>query len=356
MHCLVEKIKDSSSIAFLLFRMTKGCTVSTADRVRIRRMLGKGRTQKEVAEDMGFSRATIRKYQNDNGGAAPAKKRGRPMKVDDRTARWMARALRKSKTTSLRSVQAEAAAAGYEYGRSTIGRAVHMVNPDMQYSKGKKRHIISAVHKRKRLAYARQLLKNPPNWDNVIFLDEKRWGVATPDGCSKFWCLKGDKKAMQQRGKWRGDGVMLWGGIAARGTTSLEPTSTSLDGAKYRHILSKALLPVGEAIAGAKYLLVQDGAPAHRSNACQRYLKNKEIRLLTHPPSSPDLNPMENCWGYLTQQVYRREEPFRTLSELREALQVAWNGIDKAYLSALVHSMPDRLREVVRMRGEDTRY
>ena len=58
------------------------------------------------------------------------------MKVDDRTARWMARALRKSKTTSLRSVQAEAAAAGYEYGRSTIGRAVHMVNPDMQYSEG----------------------------------------------------------------------------------------------------------------------------------------------------------------------------------------------------------------------------
>ena len=76
MHCLVEKIKDSSSIAFLLFRMTKGCTVSIADRVRIRRMLGKGRTQKEVAEDMGFSRATIRKYQNDNGGAAPAKTRG----------------------------------------------------------------------------------------------------------------------------------------------------------------------------------------------------------------------------------------------------------------------------------------
>jgi len=47
--------------------------------------------------------------------------------------------------------------------------------------------------------------------------------------------------------------------------------------------------------------------------------------VLPWPPLSPDLNPIENLWGYLSQKVYEGGKSYQSSQELWEALVKAWN-------------------------------
>ena len=51
----------------------------------------------------------------------------------------------------------------------------------------------------------------------------------------------------------------------------------------------------------------------------------------------------------------KKEQP-KNEKELKEALSLVWNGIEKGLLKKLVYSVPNRLNEVLRMRGCPERY
>ena len=63
-------------------------------------------------------------------------------------------------------------------------------------------------------------------------------------------------------------------------------------------------------------IIVQDGAPAHRSPKVKEALEREGYRILTDWPGySPDFNPIENCWGL-------------TKKELNEELSVEKSNTD----------------------------
>jgi len=64
----------------------------------------------------------------------------------------------------------------------------------------------------------------------------------------------------------------------------------------------------------------------------------KRARLMEWPSYSPDLNPLENVWGYLKKEIAKKRP--RTLVELEEALQELWNTLSNEYLRALISSVP----------------
>jgi transposase len=43
----------------------------------------------------------------------------------------------------------------------------------------------------------------------------------------------------------------------------------------------------------------QDGAPSHTSKLMKQWLADHRISLFPHPPSSPDINPIEPVWHKL---------------------------------------------------------
>ena len=74
----------------------------------------------------------------------------------------------------------------------------------------------------------------------------------------------------------------------------------------------------------------QDGAPPHRSQLVQDFLKTKLkrrfIRAEEWPPSSPDVNPLDYFyWDFDKTKVYkgRSGKPFASESELKK--QYVWN-------------------------------
>ena len=52
-------------------------------------------------------------------------------------------------------------------------------------------------------------------------------------------------------------------------------------------------------------LVVEDGAPAHTSKAANK--AQRHLGTLTHPPNSPDLNPIEPLWTLLKTRIAARQ-------------------------------------------------
>jgi DDE superfamily endonuclease len=79
-------------------------------------------------------------------------------------------------------------------------------------------------------------------------------------------------------------------------------------------------------------------------------MKSQGIECLQWPAQSPDLNPIENIWKLLKDNV-RRRNPFpRTREELSAALAEEWDKLDPAFFVEVVRSMPRRIAEVIAIR------
>ena len=67
-------------------------------------------------------------------------------------------------------------------------------------------------------------------------------------------------------------------------------------------------------------VLVWDGAGYHRANAL---VCPQNITLLSLPPYSPELNPVENLWHYLRSHHWSNRR-YDTIDELFDAAEHAW--------------------------------
>ncbi|KAK3555385.1 hypothetical protein QTP86_015670, partial [Hemibagrus guttatus] len=69
---------------------------------------------------------------------------------------------------------------------------------------------------------------------------------------------------------------------------------------------------------------------------------NNQFEVLTWPPNSPDLNPVQHVWDVLNKQVPSMEAPPRNLQDLKDLLLTSWCQIPQHTFRDLVESMPRR--------------
>jgi transposase len=82
----------------------------------------------------------------------------------------------------------------------------------------------------------------------------------------------------------------------------------------------------------------------------QEYRETHGIKLLIHPPQSPDLNPIEACWNILKERM--RKYRWNNLDELKALLQKLWNEITMEKVQARIAEMPWRCKQVKRFGGK----
>ena len=150
--------------------------------------------------------------------------------------------------------------------------------------------------------------------------------------------------------------IMVWGAISAEGRGGLHimPSGQSVNAQYYLKILQEKLMP-WLSIRNCT-IFQHDGAPCHQAKLVKNWLNQKRITILSPwPGSSPDLNPIENCWVRLKRCV-AMDNP-TSAEGLKQSIRNAWcQQITSEYCSNLIESMPRRIMAVLAAGGKSTRY
>ena len=118
-------------------------------------------------------------------------------------------------------------------------------------------------------------------------------------------------------------------------------------------VLEKPFLPFYESMKQKRrYMsLVQDNNGFHVAKSTMKWFSKNKVKLLPHPPSSPDLNPMKKLWRELKSRIRSRDRLPSSDAELRKAVLDAWESISIDDINALVRSMPEKVNAVLEAKG-----
>lgn len=217
--------------------------------------------------------------------------------------------------------------------------------------------LLRAANKKKRLAWAR-LYKNWTyrDWAKVLWTDE-----------SKFVVFGSNRKVYVRRKpgeqlledcvvstvKHGGSSVMVWGCFGGEKVDDIVKVDGRMDRFHYKAILEEHAIPSGLRILGRGFIFQQDNDPKHTSKLCKEFLevqyRRRKLYIMSWPPQSPDLNPIELLWDHLDREV-RKTCP-TSQRDLWEKLQATWVEIGGQTLRKLLHRMPKLCAAVIKNKG-----
>ena len=151
----------------------------------------------------------------------------------------------------------------------------------------------------------------------IWWQDEAR--VGQQGTLTRVWAPRGSRPAIarDRRYTW----AYLFGAVCpARGVgAGIVMPSVNLE-AMSEHLkeISRNVMP------GAHCLLQVDGAGWHRPS--ERLIVPANITLLTLPPYSPELNPVENIWQYLRAN-WLSHRVWQSYEAIVDACCIAWNAL-----------------------------
>lgn len=217
---------------------------------------------------------------------------------------------------------------------------------------------MTAIQKKKRLDWAKSKLSwTTEMWSNVIFSDESKFDVCVGDFRKRVIRTKFEafhKDCLKRTVKFP-QGVMIWGCMSSKGVGHYEFIDGTVNAEKYQQILSRSLISTAqECFGNDNFIFQQDGAPCHTAKVTKKWFGDHDIKVLSWPSSSPDLNVIETLWHQMKKSL--RNDPKRTVPALKEKITQIWNSFTPEYCKTLVDSMPKRIRAVIAAKGDVTSY
>ena len=317
--------------------------------------IGKIKGMKEGGNSIAEIARTLKRSRNAvanciKRGMVPAVRKGGPkVKIGERVVRRIGRHLTSKTVTSLRQLKKDL---GLSCHISTLHRKLRC-GAIARFASFKKVPALSTKHREARLKLA---LDNAcTDWNNVIFSDEKRFCLAS-DNNLKYWhCSKESTRRFIERSQ--GDmvnGFMVWIGISVNGLLPLKifESGTRVYSLVYQSCLAECLVPY----VAPGMLFQQDNCSVHVSRSTMAWLESKKVDVIGWPSISPDLNPVENVWAYMSRHMYDGGISYATKADLRAAIQDAFDSIKDDTLLKLFEGMPRRMMQVAMKRGGPIDY
>lgn len=252
--------------------------------------------------------------------------------------------------------------AGVNASKSTVRRAI-LNSEHLKLRKLQKKPPLNAVHKQKRLQFAKdhmtwdvQRQSNDNDWRKVIFSDEKKFNLDGPDGYNFYFHDIRKEEKFLSRHHSREGGVMVWAAISYYGTIDLVIQSVRMTGNNYKNLLELVFPKIHDLFGPIRWVYQHDNAPIHTARVVKSWISSQNVEVLDWPPYSPDLNIIENVWGWLTREVYAGGKQYENKDQLIEGIKAAWDKISLNYLKSLYDSLKDRIYEVIVNNGKSTHY
>ena len=204
-------------------------------------------------------------------------------------------------------------------------------------------------------------------WRRVIWTDECAFNVGGAYG--RIWVTRRPGEEYLQDcivPKFRKLSlVMVWGAISGiGGKLSLvfwdKKEWGNINGASYRdRILLPHLIPLyrrERLFWGSPLVAMEDNTPAHNAIVAKEARNTHLLPSLPWPSCSPDLNPIEEIWHRMKNEISALPERPSTIQTMEDAIWSIWAKIDQASIQAIVDTMPARIEAVLSARGGHTRY
>ena len=219
----------------------------------------------------------------------------------------------------------------------------------------KKKPLLTQQHRRQRLQWARDHQNwTLDQWRNVLFTDETP--IHLIQGNQRRYVRRQAGQALQQGFTrptvHRGGGRMVWGAFSGNGLRILHTIEGTINTERYIQILQQHVIPLN--LPGRNMVFQQDNATPHKSRRTLNFIEENGIELLSWPPQSPDLSPIENLWSFMKGRL--EELRIGTTAELIAAAHAEWAQIPNDIIERLMNSMPERIQAVITARGGPTRF
>lgn len=332
--------------------MPRAKPLSHFERGQVTELSDLGYSSRAIAERLGRSKTVVNNFLKDPGQYGTKKSAGRPKKITPRDARAIRRTIRDDSGASIPQI---IGATGVQVSRWTLGR--HLKAIGVKKRKRLPRPRLLQRHKTSRLAFAQENQTRNASWGEIVFSDEKKINLDGPDGYQYYWADPNFPKETFSKRASGGGSVMVWGAISSNGKMDLQFIDGRLNANGYQQMLQEASLEEeGRRLGGENWIFMQDNAPIHKARSTMAFFNARNIALLEWPACSPDLNPIENCWGWLSRKVYGGGQQFSSLQELKDAILQSWAQMSDSYLQGLINSMPQRMFEVIHAHGGHTHY
>ncbi|KAK3535392.1 hypothetical protein QTP70_012009 [Hemibagrus guttatus] len=340
--------------------MAKTKELSKDTRNRIVDLHQAGKTESAISKQLGMKKSTvgaiIRKWKTykttDN-----LPRSGAPRKISPRGVKMITRTVIKNPRTTRGDLVNDLQRAGTKVTKATISNTLR--RQGLKSCSARRVPLLKPVHVRARLKSAREHLDDPEeDWENVIWSDETKIELFGKNSTCRVWRRTNAElhpKNTIPTVKHGGGNIMLWSCFSAKGPGRLIRVKERMNGAMYREILSKNLLPSARALKMKRgWVFQHDNDPKHTARATKEWLRKKHFKVLEWPSQSPDLNPVENLWRELKIRVAQRQP--QNITALEEICMEEWAKLPATVCKNLVATYRKRLTSVIANKGYITKY
>jgi transposase len=314
----------------------------------------------DIARQMNRGESTIRAVINrwrDSKKFSSAHRSGRPQKLGERDARRLMLIVKRNRKATLEDIHQDLR---LNVHKETIGRKLRKLH--FRSRKAIRKPFISKKNAKARRLWSKLHLGwTLKDWKRVIWSDE----------CSiQLWQGSRDRRIRRTSQenpirvgiaptiKFGGGSLMIWACFCWDKLGPIITIEGSVDQVKYIKILGENLLPFWKRMKRCyrSPIFQDDGARPHRAISVNNWKREHNIRSLSWPAQSPDLNPIENIWSILKERIRKRIPHPTNLKQLEKYVHEEWDQLDPLMLRNLVKSIRRRNRLVFFARGYQSKY
>ena len=148
--------------------------------------------------------------------------------------------------------------------------------------------------------------------------------------------------------------INVWAAFSSMGTFPICIFTDNMNSQMFIRILKGHLLRQAEVFFENEWRLVMDNDPKHTAKTVKKFVTEKVPEALPWPSQSPDINPIENLFGWLKQELLKRSPS--TIRELKMELETIWENISPEFLKPYWDSMVRRCKMVIENEGYSINY
>ncbi|XGW29432.1 hypothetical protein V3C99_008891 [Haemonchus contortus] len=303
--------------------MGRGSLLSYFEKGQILAKKEQGLSNRRIARDLGRSHTVVDNFIKNPEEYGTRRSAGRPSLLFDRDKR---RILREA-SNSTKSCLEIRSSLNLNASKDTVWRVIRKSQFIVKRKMRKAPFMTKKTSRKSGRFFSLSFLLLMVFVLQVVFSDEKKFNCDGPDGNRFYWHDLRKEKLHFSRRNFKGGGVMVWAAISSSKRIRLCSVPKKMNSSFYRTVMQRELIPFWRQNRHRNLVFMQDNAPIHVSRSSQAWFSRHRIPLLPWPANSPDLNPMENVWGFMVRRIYAQNKRFAGVEELKKGIIEAWHQV-----------------------------